>query len=145
MREKMTKANRFDELQEPRAKKFQTDNNLDTEEMSMVDAMATTTAVMHRLMFILNHASNEVRKGFGQKLFKLKEEIDAAFPTSKDDGTSIDEMCPLCAFGDEGNCTHKNHIRAAILLCAMFRIHPKVDLDEPEDEIPDTNEGMVES
>lgn len=134
----------MNEEQAKHSREFREKNDeLSPQEADMIDSMATISGIIHRMLFILSQADNAARKGFNRRLYGIKKAMDRDFPMDRD-GMSLSDMCPICVEGDDPNtCQHAPYIRAALLLMGLLRIHAETDLDEPEDEPPDPNEGMV--
>jgi hypothetical protein len=139
---------RSDEFRAEASAKFKEKNQVKDNMMKMVDGCATVTHVVHRMLFILEKAPSRHCREFCKNLFDLKKSLDDDFPIQVGQ-SDISEMCPICIIEDDelSKCPHKPHIRAALLLMALFRVHPDFDLDEDpnEGDTPDLDgEGMVE-
>lgn len=125
-------------------KKFKEKHDLPDEEMRVIDDLATITTIIARFQMMYRKIPNHLAKELAQILYGVKEKLDTDFPIDSD-GRSLTEQCILCpTIAEDGEpCTHGSHMRAALLLMAMFRISPQYDFDVDEDECPDLDGGMV--
>jgi hypothetical protein len=127
-------------------KRFKEKHGLPDDEMAIIDDLATVTTIIARFQMMYHKIPNTLAKEMAQILYGVKEKLDHDFPVSSD-GRSLEEQCILCpTIAEEGEpCTHGAHMRAALLIMAMFRISPQYDFDVEEDECPDLDAGMVSS